>query len=92
MFLLPWVLHEEVPPWERVYDGGYIKAIEDDLFQQGVSQISVGIFPRNDASKKVAAKCGFVLDGLYKDFLEFDDEHTEDVEFYHVDNPYQLAS
>ena len=69
-----------------------VKAIEEELFLQGVSQISVGIYPRNDASKKVASRCGFVLDGLYKDFLEFSDEHKEDVEFYHVDNPYQLAS
>lgn len=67
-----------------------IMAINEDIFLQGVSQISVGIFPRNDVSKRVAVKCGFVLDGLYKDFLEYDD-HTEDVEFYHIDNPYQLV-
>lgn len=54
----------------------------------GISSLST----LDDASKQVASKCGFVLDGLYKDFLEFSDEHKEDVEFFHVDNPYQLAS
>ena len=69
-----------------------VQAIEDELFRQGVSQVTVGVFPRNEASKKVASKCGFKFDGLYKDFLELEDERIEDVEFYSVDNPYQIAS
>lgn len=69
-----------------------VKAVEEELFRQGVSQVTIGVFPRNEASKRVASKCGFKLDGLYKDFLELGNGRTEDVEFYSVDNPYQLAS
>ena len=66
-----------------------VKAVKEDLFSQGVSQVPAGVFPRNEASKRVVLKCGFNFDELYEDFLEFDDERTEDVEFYSVDNPYQ---
>ncbi len=69
-----------------------VKAVREELFRQGVSQVTIGVFPRNEASKKVAHKCGFKFDGLYKDFLELGDDRTEDVEFYSVDNPYQLVS
>ena len=69
-----------------------VMAVEDDLFRQGVSQVTIGVFPRNEASKRVASKCGFKYDGLYKDFLELGVERTEDVEFYSVNNPYHLAS
>ena len=69
-----------------------VMAVEDDLFRQGVSQVTIGVFPRNEASKRVASKCGFKYDGLYKDFLELGVERTEDVEFYSVNNPFYLAS
>ena len=69
-----------------------VKAVKEELFRQGVSQVTIGVFPSNEASKRVASKCGFKLDGLYKDFLELGNERMEDVEFYSVDNPYQLAS
>ena len=69
-----------------------VKAVKEELFRQGASQVTIGVFPRNEASKRVASKCGFKLDGLYKDFLELGNDRTEDVEFYSVDNPYQLAS
>ena len=69
-----------------------VKAVKEELFRQGVSQVTIEVFPSNEASKRVASKCGFKLDGLYKDFLELGNERMEDVEFYSVDNPYQLAS
>lgn len=76
----------------RGYMTEAVKAVKEELFRQGVSQVTIGVFPRNEASKRVASKCGFKLDGLYKDFLELGNDRTEDVEFYFVDNPYQLAS
>lgn len=69
-----------------------VKAVKEELFRHGVSQVTIGVFPRNEASKRVASKCGFKLDGLYKDFLELGNDKMEDVEFYSVNNPYQLAS
>ena len=34
-----------------------VKAVEEELFRQGVSQVTIGVFPRNEASKRVAYKC-----------------------------------
>ena len=69
-----------------------VNALKRELFERGVSELTVGIFPRNEASKKVALKCGLTYDFFIKDFLVFDDGRKEDIEFFSQTNPNYTAS
>jgi len=69
-----------------------VNALKRELFERGVSELTVGIFPRNEASKRVALKCGLTYDFFVEDFLVFDDGRKEDIEFFSQTNPNYTAS
>ena len=69
-----------------------VNALKRELFERGVSELTVGIFPRNEASKRVALKCGLTYDFFVEDFLIFDDGRKEDIEFFSQTNPNYTAS
>ncbi|MBQ6576203.1 MAG: GNAT family N-acetyltransferase [Bacteroidales bacterium] len=67
-----------------------VKALSEDLFLSGVTGLSLGIFPWNEASKKVAVKSGFSFVTLVRGALELPDKRKEDLEYYVLYNPYEL--
>ena len=66
-----------------------VKALSEDLFLSGVPGLSLGIFPWNEASKKVAVKSGFSFVTLVRGALELPDKRKEDLEYYVLYNPYE---
>ena len=69
-----------------------VNALKCELFERGIPELTVGIFPRNEASKRVALKCGLTYDFYVEDFLVFDDGRKEDIEFFSQTNPNCTAS
>lgn len=67
-----------------------VSALKSYLFDEGISELTVGVFPRNEASRKVALKCGLSSEGVIEGFLEFSEDEKEDVEFFSQINPIYL--
>ena len=63
-----------------------IRAVKRYLFDQGISELTICVLPRNRASRKVALKCGLSSTGIIEEFMEFNGKR-EDIEIFNQVNP-----
>lgn len=69
-----------------------VSSLKEVLFETGVAQLLIGIFPENASSRRVLEKCGLNRDCYMEEFLFTEYGTLEDVEFFSESNPCLLAS